>query len=235
MTTKKLVQGLIVAVALCLSATAGRAQNNTLFLMGGGSSFHDKRSFTEVSIPYGTDYATGGKGIMGVEVPLKKSKMFGLEGSYGFGQNNLKLSNYSTSPVTIKAFGLRTNRLSGDLVAHSKSSYRGAHPYLVVGVEYDRFSPTSAASSLATTQGFAYAAVAKLAPQNALGVNFGGGIDCKVTSKVSVRIDVRDHITTSPNFGLPYSATTTSAAFFPVSGDAHNIEYSIGITYEFGK
>ena len=28
----------------------------------------------------------GGKVIVGIEVPLKKSKIFGLEGSYGYGR-----------------------------------------------------------------------------------------------------------------------------------------------------
>jgi hypothetical protein len=56
MATKKFVQGLIVTVALCLSATAGRAQDNKFFLMGGASSLLDKRSFTEAFIPYSTTY-----------------------------------------------------------------------------------------------------------------------------------------------------------------------------------
>lgn len=236
MTTKKFVQGLIVTVALCLSATAGHAQDSLVFLIGGASSLHDRRSFPEAYIPYSTAYATGGKGILGVEVPLKKSKVFGLEGSYGYGQNNLKLTNLNTSPVTVKSYGLRDNRVSGDLVAHSPSTYRGAHPYVVVGVEYDRFSPTSSASSLATREGFAFEPTAKLGSQGTGGVNFGGGIDWTGSRKLGLRIDVRDHITGSPTFGLPTSQPSTAGLpWFPVTGKAHNIEYSIGIVYHFGR
>jgi hypothetical protein len=204
--------------------------------MGGASSLNDKRSFSEAYIPYSTVYATGGRGTLGLEVPLKKSKIFGLEGSYGYGQNNLKLTNLNTSPVTVKSYGLGNNRLSGDLVARSPSGYRGAHPYVVLGVEYDRFSPTSSAVSLATSKGFAHAAVAKLASQGTGGVNFGGGIDWTGSRKLGLRIDVRDHITSSPTFGLPTSEpSNTSLPWFPATGSAHNIEYSIGIVYHFGR
>ena len=236
MTTKRFVQGLIVTVALCLSAAAGRAQENRIFLMGGAASLGDKSSFTELYIPFTTSYANGGRGIVGVEVPLKKSKIFGFEGSYGFGQNNLKLANleYTYAPVT--SYGLRNNRVSGDLVVRSPSAYHGAHPYVVFGVEYDLFSATGAAQSLATTEGFAAEPTAKLSSNGSVGVNFGGGIDYKVTSRFDLRLDVREHIASSPTFGLPTSEPTTAGlAWFPVTGSAHILEYSIGITYRFGK
>jgi len=234
MTTKKFMQGLIVTVALCLSATAGRAQNSLLYLTGGATSVRDARSFYEASLPYTTNFATGGVGNLGIEVPLKKSKIFGLEGTYGFSQSNLRLNNLNTNPVTTTSYGLRDSRISGDIVAHSPGTYRGARPYFVLGLEYDRYSPTSSATTLATKTGFAYAASAKLASEGDGGVNFGGGIDYKVSAKVGLRLDVRDHITSSPTLGLPYGQTPTSLAFFPVSGDAHNIAYTIGIVYHFG-
>jgi hypothetical protein len=236
MTTKKFVQGLIVTVALCLSATAGRAQDKLIFVMGGGSSLDDFRSFMEGFVPYSSEYAAGGMGTVGVEVPLKRSKVFGLEGSYGFGQNNLKLTDLNTSPVTVKSYGLRTNRVSADLVAHAPTTYRGARPYVALGVEYDRFSPTSSASSLATTEGFAFEPTAKLGSQGTGGVNFGGGLDWRSSSKLGLRIDVRDHITGSNTFGLPTSEPSTAGLpWFPATGHAHDIVYSIGIVYRFGR
>jgi hypothetical protein len=236
MTTKKLVRGLILTVALCLSATAGRAQDKRLFLMAGGSSLDDSRSFSELYIPFSTEYATGGIGTVGVEVPLKKSKVFGLEGSYGFGQNNLKLRELDVSPVPITSYGMRDNRVSADLVARPQMTYRSARPYVVFGVEYDRFSPTSSASSLATTEGFAKEPTAKLGSQGTAGVNFGGGLDFRAASRLGLRIDVRDHIIGSNRFGLPSSEPSTAGlAWFPATGHAHNIVYSIGIVYRFGR
>jgi hypothetical protein len=192
-------------------------------------------SFTEAFVPYSTAYASGYRGIGGIEVPLKKSKIFGLEGSFAYGQNNLRLSKLDVNPVLVKSYGLRESRVSGDIVAHSPSAYRGARPYVVFGAEYDRFSPSRSATTLATTTGFAYAPVARLSSQGTGGVNFGGGIDLKMSSKLGLRLDVRDHVTSSPTLGLPSGPTSSSAAYFPVSGSAHDVEYSIGFVYHFGK
>jgi hypothetical protein len=236
MTTKRVVRGLIVAVALCLGATAGRAQNNRLFLLGSGSSFMDNRSFTEGYVPYSTRYATGGGGIVGIEVPLKKSKTFGVELSYGLSQNNLELANdaYTYKPFT--AYGLRDNRISLDLVAHVPGTYYGTHPYVVFGLEYNDFSPTSAAQTLATKIGFAFEPTAKLSSQGSGGANFGGGLDHNITERLGLRLDIRAHFTGSPSFGLPTTEPSTAGlAWFPVTGNAHVIVYSIGVVYKFGK
>jgi len=235
MTMKKFLQGLIVTVAICLSATAVQAQNSSFFVTGSGTSVKDNNSFYQNYFPYTTGFASGGGGALGAELPLKKSKVFGLELSYGLTQDNLRLTETYTQPYVEKSYGLRDNRFSGDLVIHSPSTFHNARPYLVVGVEYDLYSPTNSAVTLANTTGFASAPVAKLSSEGDVGVNFGGGIDYKVTSKVSVRLDVRDHITSSPTLGLPYGATPSSAAYFPVSGSAQCIQYSIGIVYHFGR
>jgi opacity protein-like surface antigen len=206
--------------------------------MGGVSSLTDHRSFWEgpsgtSTIPYGSKYAGGGKVIAGVEVPFYK--IFGVEGSYGYGQNNLEISNFNYNPVVVKGYSVRNNRFSADIVGHVPGVWRGIRAYGVMGPEFDLFSPTSSAQTLATTQGFAFAPSAKLASEGHPGFNVGAGIDYKVASKVDLRIDVREHMTGSPRFGLPTAATSTSAAYFPVGGPAYDLEYSLGIVYRFGK
>jgi opacity protein-like surface antigen len=238
MTAKKVVQGLIVTAAVCLSTISARAQGYRLFIMGADSSLTDKRSFSEGpngynTIPYGSKYAGGGKGIVGVEARVYK--IFGIEGSYGYGRNNLEITNFNPNPATVLAYGVRINRFSGDIVGHVPGAWRGIRAYGVAGGEYNLFSPTSRAQTLAESQGFAFAASAKLASQGKLGVNAGAGIDCKVVSTVDLRIEARYHTFGSPTYGLPQAATSTSAAYFPVGGPAHDIEYSIGLVYRFGK
>jgi hypothetical protein len=235
MTAKKFMQGLIVTMALCLSTATGRAEDYRFFVMGGGSSLLDKKSFTQYyqPYPYTSNYAGGGKVVLGVEVPWHK--VFGLEGSYGFGRNNLEITNPNYSPTQVKGYGIRNNRISGDIVLRAPGVWNGIRPYAVVGLEYDIFSPTSAAQTLAESHGFAGAASGKLASQGLGGFNFGGGFDYKVASKVDLRIDVRDHWTGSPTYGLPSTSPAAFAAYFPVSGSAHAIEYTVGIVYRFGK
>ena len=238
MTAKKFVQGLIVTMALCLSTTTGRAQGYRFFLMGGDSVFSDHRFFGEGpvgSLSYGSRFASGGKAIVGIEAPFYK--IFGIEGSYGIGNNDLEITNYWTYPPAppVTGYGVRVNRISADIVGHVPGAWRGIHAYGVVGLEYDIFSPTSSAQTLAKTQGFAFAPSATLSSQALPGFNFGGGVDYKLTAKVDLRLDVRDHLLGSPTFGLPQAPSTVSAAYFPVSGSAHDLEYSIGLVYRFGK
>ena len=236
MTTKRIARGLIVIAALYLIAASGRAQENRFFLIGGSSAVSDTRSFEEGYIPYSSNFATGGRGILGFEHPLRKSKMFGIEVSGGFGQNNLRLTNLNTNPVTVTSYGLRNYRVSGDLVVHTPTGYRGIRPYGVVGAEYDDFSPTSAATTLATKIGFSFEPTAKLTSQSTGGVNFGGGLDWSGASRLGLRLDVRYHSVTAPTFGLPTSQpTTTGLPWFPNTGSAHYLEYSIGIVYHFGR
>jgi len=238
MTAKKVVQGLIVAAALCLSTTSVRAQGYRFFIMGADSPLTDQRSFYEgpsgsSAIPYSSKYAGGGKVIAGVEVPIHK--IFGIEGSYGFGPNNLEITNFNYLPATVMAYGVRNSRFSADIVGHVPGSWRGISAYALLGPEFDLFSPTSSARTLAKTQGFAFAPSATLSSQGKPGFNAGAGVDVKMASKVDLRLDVRYHTFGSPTYGLPQAATSTSAAYFPVGGPAHDIEYSIGLVYRFGK
>ena len=239
MTAKKVVQGLIVTAALCLSTTSVRAQGYRLFIMGADSPLTDKRSFPERDINYTSAYAGGGKVIAGVEAPFYK--IFGIEASYGIGANNLKINNTSYTYTLIKGYGVRNSRYSADIVGHVPGVWRGIRAYGVVGVEYDVFSPTSSAKTLAKTQGFACeigntaTCSATLSSQGEGGFNIGGGLDYKVASKVDLRLDVRDHVFGSPTYGLPTTFSVPSAAYFPISGSAHDLEYSIGLVYRFGK
>jgi len=238
MTAKRVVQGLIVTAALCLSTTSVHAQGYRLFIMGADSPLTDQRSFQEGpngynTIRFGSRYAGGGKGIAGIEVPIYK--MFGIEGSYGFGPSNLEITNFNPYPPTVLAYPVRNSRFSGDIVGHVPGSWKGIRAYGVAGVEYDRFSPTSRAQNLAKTEGFALAPSGTLSSQGKPGFNAGAGIDYKVASKFDLRLDARYHTFGSPTYGLPQAATTASAAYFPVGGPAHDIEYSIGLVYRLRK
>jgi hypothetical protein len=235
MTTRRFLEGLFVTVALCLSATVGWAQTTSVYVTGGGTSLRNSGSFLEAYIPFNWSYKSGVAGNVGVEVPLKKSKIFGLEGSYGFSQNQLRLTETDVSPNAVTSYGFRDSRFSGDLVVHSPSTYRGIRPYFAVGGEYDSYSPTNSATTSAKTSGFAKQYPAVVGTEGAGGVNFGGGLDLIGTRKLGIRLDVRDHITSTPNLGLPFGSSLTSKAYFPVSGSAHDIEYSIGIVYHFGR
>ncbi len=233
MTAKKATQVLTAALALCLYAPVSHAMDLKLFLMGGGSTLVDKHSFTQKSIDYGTAYRPGGKVTLGMEVPV--TKLVGIEGAYAYGRDNMVLTNYADDPEDKTGFGIRNHRVSGNVVLHSPTLFFGFRPYATAGVEWDRFLPTSNATAIAKSFGFASATTAKLKYDNKLGFNAGFGLELKVTSKISLRLDARDHVTQSPTYGLPSAATETSSAYFPISGMANNLEYSLAIVYRWRR
>ena len=49
---------------------------------------------------------------------------------------------------------------------------------------------------------------------------------------LALRLDVRDHVTGTPRFGLPQDLI--SGAIFPISGSAHSVEIAAGFTLHFG-
>ncbi len=72
-----------------------------------------------------------------------------------------------------------------------------------------------------------------LGASNKLGVNFGGGVEWGFLPALGLRLDLRNHITGTPTYGLPQQSTT--GAIFPVSGKANNLEFSAGITFHLGR
>ncbi|MGD0221594.1 MAG: hypothetical protein ABSF71_04600 [Terriglobia bacterium] len=124
--------------------------------------------------------------------------------------------------------GVRNQRFSGDLVAHAPKSFAGLKPYLAGGLEYDHFSQPGSSSDI--FNGFSNVT---LGAANKIGVNYGGGVDMKLLPHVALRVDVRDHLMTSPTYGLPSSSSI--GPFYPISGVAHDLEYSAGLVIHLGK
>ncbi|MGH9350806.1 MAG: outer membrane beta-barrel protein [Terriglobia bacterium] len=231
MNARKMMKVLAAALLLCLSAVALEAQDFNVFVMGGGSSLFDRHNFVVKSGPFGSTYSTGGQFTVGAQVPLVS--IVSLEGAYGWGQNNLRLTNFGDNIET--GYGVHNQRASGDLVLHSPVGFLGLKPYLDAGLEYDRFTPYGFATS--SFPNFSQTVITTgspvLSPSNKLGFNYGGGLEWKLLPVVGLRLDVRDHVTGAPTFGLPEQAS--SSPFFPEKGAAHDLEYSVGIVLHFGK
>ena len=230
MSGKQIVRGIIGLAALCLITTAGYGGDFRLFVLAGGSSFSNNHTFTVASVNWRSGYATGGKVIVGGEYPL--NKILGFEAAYASGRNNLRLTNL-TSLNRTAGFGVGSHRLSGNLVLHAPIALLRLRPYLTAGIEYDRFSPARGAETVVATSGFTGSTSVTLNADNKLGFNYGGGVEWKLLRHLGLRLDVRDHVTGSPRFGLSMQSGVTGA--FPVSGTAQGIEYSAGVVLHLGK
>lgn len=223
MTRAKLFVG--VCAGSLLLTNPLRAQGIRLFVMGSGSFLENERFFALLSDRYRSNYATGGKLTLGAE--YTPGKILGFEGAYGYGTNNLRLADLSAPSSPQTGYGIHFQRFSGNLVAHSPISLLGVRPYVSGGVEYDRLSPTSQAKTTAFTQGFAGQLVT-ISPSNKIGVNYGGGVEWSVLPLLGLRLDLHDHLTGTPTYGLPSRS-------FPISGAAHNVELSAGVSLHLGK
>ena len=105
--------------------SAGIGAPVKVFVMGGGSFLEDERFFTSLGDRFRSNYASGGKITFGGEFSLAPA--FGFEGSYGYGRNNLRVTDLA-APQTL-AYGVRTQRLSANLMIHSPTPVLGVRPY----------------------------------------------------------------------------------------------------------
>jgi len=154
-------------------------------------------------------------------------KIFGVEAAYGYGTNNLRVTDLSTTPSSTQGYGVKAQRFSGNLVLRSPAGMFGVRPYATAGLEYDRFGPTTQAKSAAFSQGFADQTVT-LGASNKIGLNYGGGVEWSFIPMLALRLDFRDHVTGTPTYGL-------SSARYNISGAAHDAELSAGLVLHIGK
>lgn len=213
----------LVAV-VCFSISPARAQDVRLFLMGGVSYFENSRTFSSaLGVPYQSNYASGGKVSFGGEKSL--TKIVGIEAAYASGHNNLRLTNQAASQTF--GYSILDQRLSADAVAHSPTTYFGLRPYVSGGPEFDHMGPSDRAKNDAAVYGFA-GEIVTLGGSNKLGANFGGGLEWSSLPMLGLRVDLRDHITSAPTYGL-------TSSVFPMRGSANDVEISAGIVLHFGK
>jgi hypothetical protein len=230
---RKLLQGLLVVAFACASAGALRAQDLRLFIEGGVSSLHTKQYYQVYGASFSSTYRTGNSFTVGGEYPIFKT--LSAEGSYSRFRNNLAVTNYvnSTTPTDVIGYGIQGQRISLDANAHSGKPIKGVRPYLVFGLDLNRFAPTSGGAALAQSRGFNGVADTVLKTDDRIGYNFGGGFDIGITHMLAIRIDARDHVSRTPSYGLPGSATSSFGAYYPVTGKMQDLVFSAGFVIHF--
>ncbi|HET7100117.1 MAG TPA: hypothetical protein VFJ52_03120, partial [Terriglobia bacterium] len=58
--------------------------------------------------------------------------------------------------------------------------------------------------------------------------------DIALTHMLAVRVDARDHISRTPGYGLPESASSGFGAYYPVTGKMNDFVFSAGFVIHFG-
>ena len=238
---KKTVQGMMVLAALVWSAGGVQARDllanaqADVYGLVGGNTIVDAQYFTSAGRLYHTRFDPDYKFSVGVAIPY--NKFLTIESGFTYGPNNLVLTNVDifphTAPASIRVFDNDVYLGTLSAVVHAPFSYKHFKPYVEAGVEYDRFAPSRSAIFSAAANGWASTSTALINHNDKFGFNLGGGIDRKLSKRLTFRIDARDHVTSSPAFGLPNSYN--NGAIFPVKGRSSNIVYTAGFLYHLGK
>jgi opacity protein-like surface antigen len=229
---EKTVQSVLVLTIWLLAAGIAQARDLKfdVYALGGASTLVDAGYFDSAGRPYHSRFDVGPKFNIGVAVPY--GKLLSFEGGYTGGPHNLIVTNTAVFPHVGVVYPVRVYMANLSAVLHAPFSFKHMVPYVAGGVEYDKFNPTPQAITTAKQQGFGAVSTAYINGNDKVGINLGGGLDRKVTKRLSLRLDFRDHITSSPAFGLP---NDQSNADFPVAWRAHNLEYTAGIVFHLGK
>src|ERR1019366_9274937 len=172
-----------------------------VFVLGGGSTLVDGLNFDAAGRVFHSRFEPGYKFTIGASVPY--GKLLSIETAYTYGPNNLVVSNTNIFPHAGTVYPVSDFIGSLAAVVHAPFSRFHFRPYVEGGVEYDRFSPIPAAITVAVNEGFGTVSTANITHNDKFGFSAGVGADRKLTKRLAFRIDVRDHVTSSPAFGLP--------------------------------
>jgi len=220
---------LLLFVASLLSVRAFAQEiNPRITFLGGASLLSGSRSFVIGPGLFTTQFNNGIK--IGVRGTGNLTEHWGAEGTYSFSSNGLHVTR--VAPAAVQDFGVHLHQLTGNGLYFFTARDKSFRPFVTAGVGLSRYSPTSDAKVTAASQSFLNQP-AVLASTSSFNFNFGGGIESRPWDHFGLRLDLRDHLTAIPRFGLPQSATSPLSPFFPVQGRAQDFEITTGLIYYF--
>ncbi len=221
--------GILVLCLATLLSTHGFAQdlNPRITFLGGASLLSGSRSFVIGPSLFDTRFENGIK--IGIRGTVNLKEHWGAEGTYSFSSNGLQVTR--VLPAAVQTYGVHLHQLTGNALYFFTAKDRSFRPFITAGVGLSRYSPTSDAKLTAAQNFLGQPAV--LASTSSFNFNFGGGIETRPWDHFGVRLDLRDHLTAIPRFGLPQAATSPAAPFFPIQGRAQDFEITTGLIYYF--
>ena len=226
---KQLWVGLFLVLSASLQAQEASAR---ITVFGAGSLLKGERNFLLFGEGFRTEYDTGGKA--GLRATVDLSNKWALEGAYSFGSNTWHVTEELGTPTAEhRAFSIHQHRLTGSLLRFLNSSSDRVSFFVLVGGGLVRFSPTDGARRRAAHE-FVNNPAPNIQADNKWSAHLGTGFEAKLAEHWGVRLEVEDHISPIPRFGLPKTNPGGGADFYPVSGVIQDIEPSFGLVYRWG-
>jgi hypothetical protein len=218
----------VVTGFVLASSCLAQDLNPRLTLTAGASNFNAARTFTAGGGAFRSQYAAGGDSSIRFTMDLDKP--WAVEGSYGFGTNNLRVYDLNPNNVATgqRDFGTRVKQFTVNALYFVGEPTGHLRLFATAGLGIKRVSPTDAAKAAAATDQF-ITDRANISSSTSPELNLGFGGEAKMAKTWGVRFDIRDAFSGIPRFGL--SQNPSGGDYYPVSGHVSHIESSIGVVY----
>jgi opacity protein-like surface antigen len=156
----------------------------------------------QVNKGLGEKLITGG--TAGARVAVNVSSHLGIEFSYNFSVNNVRLVTPIRPGLPSYNFGNQIHEYSLNPVYNITPRGSRVQPYVTVGVSLLRFVPTDQAKATARSAAdLAIYNAGGLRSNTQVGLNYGGGVKFHISDHIGLRFDVRGIYSKAPTFGLP--------------------------------
>ena len=222
-----LVLRLCVWTAVVLYPTAVAAQDVPfrISVFGGISFLNGERAFLLVDDFFQSEFKNGG--TVGLRGTADMADAFAVEGSYSLSTNDLRIT--ERQPRRERTYDLNIHRLDGNLHYYFARVDDPFRPFMTAGIGLARFGPSSDAKQLAGTRFIDEPT--RISSSNQFSFNFGSGLEGRVSDLLGWRVDLRDHITGMPRFGVPETPLSPGDVSFPVSGVIHNVGLAFSLVF----
>lgn len=223
----KIIVGLCtIAYLTTVPMAQAQVDNSRVTVFAGGSFLGgEKLMLVDDDEPFRSEFNNGIR--WGARFTVDLDSNWSGEVSYGFSKNNLDITDLGLPAPREREFETNVHQFVANLLYSFRQLRYGPRPFVTAGLGWSRFSPTSEARTRAVIGNFLDRA-AVIEADNQFNFNFGGGLEGRLSDRFGFRVDLRDHVTGMPRFGLP-KEPLRDRPFFPVDGAIHNVELSGGL------
>ncbi len=243
----------VVTVALCLAASAfgqqppsaGNAQQPaeaaTNHEKTAGDEYPDiieldpfggVSMWGEVNRGLGEKLVTGG--VVGGRAAWNFSEHLGLELSYSFMVNNVRLVTPISPGLPSFGFGQQIHYPALNLVYNFTRRGSRFQPYVTVGGGGAQFTPTSKAEAYARDPAVnAIYGSSGLTDNLQPALNYGGGLKLHLSEHLGLRFDVRGFWSRNPTFGLPNY--NSGGIYIPSKDHINGLQATLGLVVYLKK
>jgi hypothetical protein len=221
-----------IALILLLAASASAEERKYRFEFFGMATlpFDEKFEITHPQSPFPIpgrhEFSLGGGG--GVRMGLDGAKYWGQDYLYSYNENSSNIvTSYGRFPIRNRFHQVNTNILFYPWSLERKSVF----PYVTAGLgaTFVTISQKTIGEAIDPGRG----GIGELKSETIFAFNAGGGFRVRLNDRWGVRLDIRDYMSRTLNYGLPKSSDDPNAAVFPVSGVFHHAAASFGVIVHF--